>query len=84
MNRSGKLSTGSVSRNVKVEIWDAADDAHIQAVLDLDIIDTNLIIKTCVFTVCLDAVNGVGGKICIGFTATVRLYGTCNQYRADR
>ncbi|MBN1290969.1 MAG: phosphoglucosamine mutase [Candidatus Latescibacteria bacterium] len=51
-------------RSALTETWDGADEAHIQAVLDLEIINTGLI-STRGYTVCLDAVNGAGGKICI-------------------
>ena len=46
-----------------VTTWDDADTYHCDAVLGLDVIDPERIAAKN-FTVCLDAVNGAGGKIC--------------------
>lgn len=43
--------------------WDGADEYHINSILSLDIIDTALI-SSKKFRVCIDSVNGAGGKIC--------------------
>ena len=43
--------------------WDGADDHHIAAVLDLDLIDVELI-RSNHFAICIDTVNGAGGFIC--------------------
>ncbi len=43
--------------------WDGADNRHIAAVLDLDLIDVERI-RSNRFIVCIDAVNGAGGSIC--------------------
>lgn len=57
---------GSVSKKALRGVyttWDGAEDHHIDSILKLDIIDVDTI-SSASFSVCLDAVNGVGGSIC--------------------
>ena len=56
---------GSCALTGTMTEWDGADKLHIDAILDLDIIDDGLI-QSKGYTVVLDAVNGVGGAICAG------------------
>lgn len=55
---------GSTAVTGSLTDWDGADNLHIDAILNLDIIDTGLI-RSKGYTVALDAVNGVGGAICV-------------------
>ena len=56
---------GSCALTGTLTEWDGADKLHIDAILDLDIIDDSLI-RSKGYTVVVDAVNGVGGAICTG------------------
>ncbi|MCE5251116.1 phosphoglucosamine mutase [bacterium] len=53
----------AASSTVSLSSWCFADDYHIEAVLDLDVIDRDLIASRG-FTVCVDTVHGAGGSIC--------------------
>ena len=54
----------SIPETGTLTAWDGADNLHIDATLGLDLIDTDLI-RSKQYTVALDAVNGVGGAICV-------------------
>lgn len=54
----------ALSPSGKHTAWEGANKHHIDSILALDIIDP-MAIATRRFTVCLDAVNGAGGPICL-------------------
>lgn len=54
---------GDIVETGSLDIWDSADDHHIESILALDIIEPDRIAASG-FTVCLDTVNGAGGAVC--------------------
>ncbi|HDY90384.1 MAG TPA: phosphoglucosamine mutase, partial [bacterium] len=59
-------STGDIQHKTldgALSEWGGANEHHINSILSLDMIDSNLIASQR-FTVCLDTVNGAGGPIC--------------------
>jgi len=64
------IDIGKMPQGATLSEWIGADEHHINFILSLDIIDSDLI-KSHKFKVCLDSVNGAGGKVCTDLLKTL-------------